>query len=206
VIPRRATVPGRAAFLVLVPVLALAAAPLAGPLRAQETTTVILVRHAERAGPSADDPGLTPAGEGRAHALAEALAAARLTGIGTTPWRRTRLTAAPLARESGLTPLVVATDGGTAAHVREVADTIRARFHGGTVLVVGHSNTVPGIIAALGGPRLPDLCESEYATLFVLTLREGSAPSLVRARYGAEDGPAGSACRPMGSATPPPLP
>ena len=89
-------------------------------------------------------------------------------------------------------PVVVAGSG--PAHVKAVADTVRSRFAGGTVLVVGHSNTVTAIVAALGGPRLVDLCDAEYATLFVLTLRQGEQPSLVRARYGPDDPPPGAAC------------
>lgn len=164
------------------------------PVGAQQATTVILVRHAERAGDMPDDPALSAAGEVRVRALADALAFTRLDGIVTTQLRRTRLTAAPVARAKGLTPVVVPNAGGTPAHVRAVADTVRARFAGGTVLVVGHSNTVAGIVEALGGPKLPDLCDTEFATLFVLTLREGREPSLVRARYGPEDPPPGGNC------------
>ncbi len=49
---------------------------------------------------------------------------------------------------------------------------------------VGHSNTVAGIIAALGGPRMRDLCESEYSDLFTLVL-DGASARLVRGTYGA---------------------
>ncbi len=184
----------RAAALVALAAF-VAPAAAAPPLRAQQVTTVILVRHAERAGEMGNDPGLSPAGEVRARALADALFFTPLTGIVTTQLRRTQLTAAPVARAKGLTPVVVANaGGGTAAHVRAVADTVRARFTGGTVLVVGHSNTVAGILEALGGPKLPDLCDAEFATMFVLTLREGAPPSLVRARYGPEDPAPGANC------------
>ncbi len=165
---------------------------LATPLAAQGVTTVILVRHAERAADMAADPALSPAGEVRARALAEALAFTPLTGIVTTQFRRTRLTAAPVAQAQGLTPVVLPTT--LAQHPQAVADTVRARFAGGTVLVVGHSNTVAEIVEALGGPKLPDLCDSEFATLFVLTLRPGAQPSLVRARYGPADPPPGANC------------
>lgn len=191
---------GAAAALRSFAPLAVCAAGLARPLPAQvrpdaPATTVIVVRHAERADEGGPDPGLSAAGDVRALALAEALAGAPLTGIVASQYRRTRLTAAPTARAHGLEPVVVSTAGGTAAHARAVADTVRARFAGGTVLVVGHSNTVADIIAELGGPRLPDLCDTEYSTLFVLVLRPGAAPSLVRARYGPDDPPPGAACQ-----------
>jgi hypothetical protein len=62
------------------------------------------------------------------------------------------------------------------------------------VLVVGHSNTIPGIIAALGGPRMPDLCDGQYASLFVLNMQTTAAPKLIRATYGAADVPGSDAC------------
>jgi broad specificity phosphatase PhoE len=170
---------------------------LAAPaLSAQQpaAATIILVRHAERAAEPAGDPVLSAAGDVRAVALAEALANAGITAVVTTQYQRTRLTAAPIAAARGIMPTVIATAGGIAAHVRAVADTARALAASGPVLVVGHSNTVPRIVAALGGPTLADLCESEHATMFVIVLRPGAPPSLTRARYGIEDPPPGPAC------------
>jgi hypothetical protein len=54
----------------------------------------------------------------------------------------------------------------------------------GVVLVVGHDWSVPGLIAALGGPQLPNICGSVYDNLFILTSAEGKT-NLIRARYGA---------------------
>lgn len=128
---------------------------------------VILVRHAERAAEPAGDPGLTPAGERRAQALAQALAGAKVNAILTTQFRRTRETAAPLAKAQGLQPQVVeARRGESGGHIQAVADAVRAQT--GTVLVVGHSNTVPAILAALGGPQLPEICETSFGHVFLL--------------------------------------
>ena len=55
-----------------------------------------------------------------------------------------------------------------------------------TVLVVGHSNTIPAIIRALGGPMLPDLCETSFGHLFRIYL-DGGRVELVRQHYGALD-------------------
>ena len=66
------------------------------------------------------------------------------------------------------------------------------------MLVVEHSNTVPAVIAALGGPALHDLCDGQYASLFVLVLpADGGAARLVRATYGAADAPDAGACAAM---------
>ena len=149
-----------------------------------EGGVVVLVRHAEKAAEPAGDPALSPAGVARSQALAAALRDAGVTAILTTQYRRTRDTAQPLAQARGIAAEVVSAASGE-AHAQEVAAAVR-RHAGGVVLVVGHSNTVPAIIAALGGPRLPDLCDAAYAELFVLTPGAGQA-RLVRARYGAED-------------------
>ena len=73
------------------------------------------------------------------------------------------------------------------AHVLDAARVLAAQQpNPRIVLVVGHGNTVPAILAALGGPRLPDFCESSYGHLLVLSLGE-NPPRVLRARYGAAD-------------------
>jgi broad specificity phosphatase PhoE len=152
---------------------------------------VVLVRHAERAAEPKDDPGLTEAGAARARALAAALADAGVTAIITSDRRRTRDTAAPLAAARAIAPEIVAAGGN--AHAEAVAAAVRTH-RDGAVLVVGHSNTVPAIIAALGGPQMPNLCDGAYADLFILTPRTAGA-SLVRSKYGAPDPPGAAECR-----------
>jgi broad specificity phosphatase PhoE len=165
----------------------------ASAARAQEPL-VIVVRHAEKAAAPADDPALSAEGEARARALAAALADADVGAVVVTPRRRTAATAAPLAAARGLTPEVVpfgpAGADGVAAHARAVAAAAR-RHRGGAVLVVGHSNTVPAIVAALGGPRLPDLCDAAYASLFLV--RPAPAGTTAPAAPAAPAGPAASA-------------
>lgn len=165
--------------------LLLATAAQAGP------QTVILVRHAEKASEPAGDPGLSAAGQARAEALAAALADAGVDTVLTTQFQRTRATAAPLLAARGLTPTVIDAAGDTAAHVAAVAAAVRES--GGTVLVVGHSNTVPAIVAALGGPALPMLCETSFSHAFVLQGLDAT-PRLQRWRYGAADAAAQPGC------------
>ena len=83
-----------------------------------------------------------------------------------------------------------------ASHVTAVADAVRAQG-GGVVLVVGHSNTVPRIVEALGGPKLPDICDGSYSDLFIMRLEPGKPPTVVRARYGAADPDGADACAAM---------
>ena len=151
-----------------------------------QPSLVVLVRHGEKQPTPADDPSLSEAGVRRAAALDSALRDLVPSTILVSTRKRTVETAAVVARRSGVTPTVITLDGGGATHIRAVAEAVqRAR---GVVLVVGHSNTVPAIVTALGGPKLPDLCDASYATLFLLTpARDGVPAQLVRAHYGLPD-------------------
>ena len=159
-----------------------------------QASTVILVRHAEKAGPSGD-VDLSAAGQARAVDLATALAAYPVQGIFTSQYKRTLQTALPVATRFGLTPVAVPVQGGDArGQAAATAAAIRGLAAGSAALVVGHSNTVGLIVEALGGPKLDDLCDGEYATMLVLDLSLPPAPRLLRASYGAPDGPDAVAC------------
>ncbi len=158
--------------------------PLGPGLVAQRAaTTVILVRHGEKEATPAADPPLSTAGQARARALLDALRGAHVSAVITTQFARTRETAAPTASAFGITSEIVPTTTG-AAHVKDVAVAIR-KHAGQTVLVVGHSNTVTEIVAALGAPKPPAICDSEYDNLYVVTIAGDGAASVVHARFGA---------------------
>ncbi len=148
------------------------------------TTVVILVRHAEKAAGSGDVP-LSPEGEARARDLSAIARNAGVNAVVTTQYRRTRQTAEPLVAALHLEPEVVAASGDVAANATATADVIRRRLGGRTVLVVGHSNTIPAIVAALGGTKYPDICDAEYDALFVVVISAGAPPRTIRSRYGA---------------------
>jgi phosphohistidine phosphatase SixA len=167
--------------------------------RAQSTegpSLVVLVRHGEKAPEPAADPNLSAAGQERARALLDAMMYGGPSAVIVTATRRTAETAAPLAAKFGITPQVISLTGGGAAHVNAVADAVRKSR--GVVVVVGHSNTIPAIVKALGGPALPDLCDSSYATMFVLQPgKDGRPASVVRAQYGAADPATATGCPTM---------
>lgn len=144
-------------------------------------TTVILVRHGEKAGPSGDVP-LSDSGNARAAELARVLAGQKVDAIYTTPYERTRKTAAPTATKLGLQAVEIAAEKTYAA---DMAKIIREKHEGGTVLVVGHSNTTRDVILALGG-NIPEIADSQYDDLFVVTLVDGASPRVLSLRYGAE--------------------
>lgn len=171
----------------------------AATLASAEPDQIVLVRHAERSAEPAADPALSPAGMARAQALATSLANAGVSAIITTQFRRSRETARPLAEALHLTPQVIAARKGEAsAHIAEVAAAVRGQS-AGTVLVVGHSNTVMAIAAALGAPKMADLCETSFSHVLVLLRPAQPAPNLLhllQLRYGAPDtAPAEQGCQ-----------
>lgn len=139
---------------------------------------VVLVRHAERAGPSAQDPGLTPVGEERARALARLLAEAGITAIHASETRRARDTALPLAEALGLSiesyePRELEAFAGRLARLP------------GRHLVVGHSNTTDELSVFLGGASYGPIVEAwEYDRLYFLTARPGGGFETVLVRFG----------------------
>ena len=144
-----------------------------------EITTVILVRHGEKAGPSGDVP-LSEAGIARANELARVLEGVKIDAIYSTPFERTRKTVAPIAEKLGVKVNEIAS-GKT--YVEDMVKVIREKHEGETVLISGHSNTTPEVIRALGA-TVPDMPDSTYDDLFIVTLVKGAA-KLTPLRYGA---------------------
>ena len=143
-------------------------------------TTIILVRHAEKAGPSGDVP-LNVAGIARANELARVLGSADIAAIYTTPFARVRQTAEPLASALHLTPIEAKT-GDT--YARDVVKRIMRDHKGQTVVVIGHSNTTVDVLRQLRIANPPTIKDSQYDDLFVCTIG-GAKPELLPLRYGA---------------------
>jgi len=163
-------------------IIALALSAAAAP--AALAQTVVLVRHAEKANDGSSNPPLAAEGAARAAELARTLADADLTHVFVTPLRRTQDTARPAAEAHALTPEAVPLDGGVEAHVRAVADKVRALPTDAVALVVGHSNTVPLIARALGQTGPGEMKDCEYDRLTVISLEgDGDSPAVV-SRYG----------------------
>ena len=143
---------------------------------------VFLVRHAERFNDSREDPPLTAEGKERAKALADMLRDAGVSAIITSQWIRAKDTAQPLVDLLKITPQVIPTADPPHGYFQATANALR-RLKDDTVLVVGHI-TIPNIIAELGGPQLPTICESVFSDLFLLVPALGW-DGLTRLRYGA---------------------
>jgi len=156
-------------------ILALAAVAVLGAprdLQARQSaeppaTVVYLVRHAETTGAAGGDAPLSAEGQARAALLARTLADAGITRVFTTPYRRTTGTAAAVADA-----LALDVERYDPRNPGEMLTAVRGT---GRFLVVGHSNTVPDLVAALGGTPGEPISEHEHNRLYVLVLHEGGA-------------------------------
>ncbi len=155
-------------------------------------TTIILVRHAEKnIEPANPDPDLSLPGQTRAQELARLFGDAGIKGIYTSQYKRTQQTVKPLADKLGLAATSV-----DAKNTAELVRQIRAQHNGDVVFVAGHNNTVPEIIAALGGPRLPAIPETEFDNLYIVTIYRVGGAKLLRMKYGSPMSASGQAMTP----------
>ncbi|MBI2380673.1 MAG: histidine phosphatase family protein [Gammaproteobacteria bacterium] len=161
--------------------LALALAAAFGTAQAACPPAAIhVLRHAEKdlSNPADKNPPLSPAGQARAQKLADAFRGVRVDAIYTTDFRRTRATVAPLASQARLAPAIY-----DPRDPKVFAGKLRHEHCGQTVVVAGHSNTVPALLTALGaGPR-PEIPESRYGDRYSLRFPDGK-PALEAGRYG----------------------
>jgi phosphohistidine phosphatase SixA len=152
--------------------------------RSATSTTIVLVRHAEKELGAISDAPLSPEGEQRADRLAnmfgETQKFGRLQKIYVTNTRRTQQTALRLSQRLGINSEVVDAKTDSAELARRVLNENR----GGRVLIVGHSNTVPELVKALSGAEgVPPIGEEEYDTMYVVTVPSMGQASVLRLKY-----------------------
>lgn len=154
--------------------------------------TVFLVRHAEKADEPRQDPPLRKEGIARSEELARLLAATGVKKIYTSQFARTKLTAEPVAAKLGLTVTSIALKSNpnnprliAEESTAEVVSQILERS-GESVLVIGHSNSIPDVIKLLGGDNVPTIDERVYNDLFVVTVYAKGKAKVTQLKYGAE--------------------
>ena len=157
---------------------------LAWFFESQATTTVIFVRHAEKATLPEGDPGLRPAGARRDAALTRQLVdadvVAGIDAVYSTPFRRTEETVRPIAEALGLT-----VNSYDAANTEEIMERIVREHKGKIILVVGHSNTVPRLIGNMGASKkVPEIAENEYDNIYIVSIPWFGKTKTIRLRYG----------------------
>ncbi len=150
--------------------------PAPGKTGRTKATVVLLVRHAEKAAEPENDPELSVTGQVRALHLAQLLENKNIGAIFVTSYRRTQETADPLASKLGLTPNV-------SNDPNAIAEAIISEHEGETVLVVGHTDTIPQTIRQLGGNITP-IADSEFDNMFIVTIpANDSATKVERTKY-----------------------
>lgn len=157
----------------------------------QATTTMIFVRHAEKASQPADDPGLSEAGHRRVaeltRQLVDADVVAGVDAIYSTPFKRNQETAQGVADALDLPVHIYSPDDNEA-----VLATILKNHKGKIILVVGHSNTVPTLMADLGASKkVPPIHDDEYDNIYVVAIPWFGKTKTIRLRYGEPYVPAG---------------
>lgn len=159
---------------------------LAWFFESQATTTLIFVRHAEKALQPPDDPGLSPAGRRRVaeltRQLVDADVVAGVDAIYSTPFKRTLETARPLAEALDLP--IHRYDPDPEEYEAVLANILKSH-KGRIVLVVGHSNTIPELIAELGASKkVPPIAEGEYDNIYIISIPWFGKTKTIRLRYG----------------------
>jgi len=157
---------------------------LAWFFESQATTTIIFVRHAEKAALPESDPGLSEAGKRRVaeltRQLVDADVVAGIDAVFATAFQRTQETATPIADALDL-PI----NTYDAADTETVLNTILRDHKGKIILVVGHSNTVPELIANLGASKnVPPIAEDEYDNIYIISIPWFGKTKTIRMRFG----------------------
>ncbi len=150
---------------------------------AASTTTVFVMRHAEKltSNPNDPDPALAPAGEARALEFAQLFGRApkgqRLDAVVVSEFRRTQDTVRPLANRLGIPVIVV-----PAEDIAVTAKRALSENRGGRVLIVGHSDTVPGIVKELSGIDVGPMSEGAdgYGIVYLVTIPRFSRVAVTR--------------------------
>lgn len=133
----------------------------------QIITTFILTRHAEKGDDGTKDPDLTQAGQNRAQSLTKLLKETKVDAIYATNYKRTRNTVTPLALAKGLS-----VTGYEPLKTDEI-DRMLMTHAGGTIVISGHSNTIPWVANYLIGKEdYKPFEDSDYDNLMIVTVVE----------------------------------
>ena len=145
----------------------------------EQLTTFILIRHGERAEDGSEDPELSDEGKSRATRLAEMLSKTSIQAVYSTSFKRTRNTVSPLAQAKGLEVLLYE------PLKADPLDKMLKDHVGGTVVISGHSNTIPWTANYLiGKEQLKNFAADDYKNFLVVTvLKKGSVTNITWLTY-----------------------
>lgn len=137
-------------------------------IAAAQNKTIILIRHAEKEDATSADPELSAEGKQRAERLVRVLRKYKPGAVYSTDFKRTRDTAGPTASRRKLQVQIY--------DARKLAELIDAIMKSKTkrFLIVGHSNTIPGLANLLGKKELfKNLDDSEYGAIWIVRIKDG---------------------------------
>lgn len=143
--------------------------------------TYFLVRHAEKDTVPAGNPVLTAEGYQRASKLATILEGVVVDRVYSTFYNRTLHTVDSLATLKG-----VKTNIYTPAKMKQVAEELTADEDVRTVVIAGHSNTIPGMANVLMDSMIlkQNIDESDYGNFYIVNINnESGQRSLYQLRY-----------------------
>jgi 2,3-bisphosphoglycerate-dependent phosphoglycerate mutase len=145
----------------------------------QTITTFILLRHAEKVADGSQDPDLTQQGIDRSFRLATMLKNTDVAAIYSTNYKRTKNTVSMLAKDKGLEIQVYA------GPKSEDLDKMISQNKGKTIVVVGHSNTIPGIANLLtGNTNFENFPDAEHGNIFIVpVIEKGKSATVIKLHY-----------------------
>ncbi len=145
----------------------------------KQSTTFILVRHAEKSKDDPKDPSLNEEGLQRVEKLGQLLSAQSIDAIYSTPYKRTMGTVQPLAEKHGLEIQNYDFKG-----LNEFLGGIIRKYPGGTVIISGHSNTTPYLANILiGEEKFEQFDDSDYGNVLVISASEVGTGKVTILRY-----------------------
>lgn len=135
------------------------------------TTTIIILRHAEKdTAAGGDDPILTVAGTEKAERLSAIFDKVVPDAFYSTDYTRTRETLTPWAKQASREIQIY-----DPANLPDFADMLMKQ-KGKTIVVAGHSNTVPVLVNLLiRDEKYRALADTEYSKIFVVTIKNGKS-------------------------------
>lgn len=144
-----------------------------------EPTTLIFVRHAERAEDGTRNPPISEEGQKRAVNLYQALSEYDIKAIYSTPYKRTQMTAKPTADSLGLEVQEYGFEG-----IQDFLASLIIEHEGAAVLIVGHSNTTPALTnMVLGEEKFEQLEESAYGDIFIVMTSEFGSGEVKQSKF-----------------------
>lgn len=146
---------------------------------AQETTTFILVRHAEKASDGTSDPALTKAGAARANNILSLFQKTEITAIYSSNYKRTKMTVAPLAEAKKIAITIY-----DPKDLKEFSLILLNDNSGGTVVISGHSNTTPTLAnLLLGEEKFKQFDDDDYGNLLIIVVDRDNNAKLLHLRF-----------------------